>query len=446
MNLGLALAKPGESALGLASRLWQANLASWRLDSTFIDHRIDRGIAQQYKNEFTNLEGNPKGLAAIRAFEQLRFPDIPRARIPKGLRGTEAVRQCQTCAINRYHSLYFNTPWIDECPVHDEPLLTECPACRKAWPNADDVHKRTCDICGIRRNSGSPTRLEMFGAPEYDVVRGLDTFFSQTINTGIARCNHIDAQWTGRTNGVAKALLYPSVLAAHCFGKSSDWIAPVPVEAMIQPCKHKRFKYKSAGYWNIEVTDDQIKKMSRIRQRVIDQALDRIQALADHPIGSCEQDPNNGHYDCVYCDMSQQVTFSIYRHAGRRQPLACHDLIRNRKVRFSDPGLFQTVDDRQSKRVFKIPPSIQWLLYELDVLSNIKQLVLNVQIGHAKHREMVIGDHSESQSLLLGGYASFTNDYSFVVDGEYCHLYYPEEYEDASFSSFENWLSITRTF
>lgn len=447
MNFGLALAKPGESNLGLAARLWQANLGAWRLDSVFINQRIAQEIARNHRKEFVEVDGSLNGLAAIKAFERHHFPDEPRADLPAGIGSTKSVRQCFVCAQARYHSLYFNTPWIEQCPIHNSPLLTSCPTCSKKWPEADDVHKRTCDTCGIRRKSGSPTKLELFGSDEYDAFKELDVYFSHSVNIGIPESIHLRHLSTARLDEYAKTQLYPSVLAAHYY---SDQNLGTPIPEVIAPkihtCEHKRFKFKPAEGWNVYVSDSQMKKMGQIRQKVVKAVTQKIQQLADHPIGSCEQNENDGRFECVYCDCHNQIDLAFYHHAGRNQPLADYYLRNLGKERYSDPGLFQVIKDRNSKRIFAVPPAIQWFLYELDVLSCVKRLILQLHYLKSPQEDVFNNVERPDETSLLGGHSPFTNYYYFVIEGDYCHLYYPSEYRESRFSNFENWLSITRAF
>ncbi|GAA6137530.1 hypothetical protein NBRC116583_12770 [Arenicella sp. 4NH20-0111] len=446
MNFGLALAKPGESSLGLAGRLWQANLGAWRFDSVFINQRIDQEIAQNHRKEFKGIGDDAKGLDALKAFERHHFPDQPRANLPRYLKTTKAVRHCFVCAQSRYHSIYFNMPWIEECPIHEGPLLIVCPTCNKQWPSADDVHKRVCETCGIRRKSGSPTRLELFGSDEYEVIRELDVFFSQEINIGKPEWIHMRHLSTPRIDMFAKTLLYPSVLVAHLSEKGSRPRIPEAIDPSIQLCQHKRFKFKPAVNWNEYICDEKIKKMGQIRQKAIRSVLKNFQKLVDHPLGSCERDEGTGRFKCIDCECHWQISSAFYEYASRHNPLASYYLPGIGKERFLDPGLVQVIRDTRSERFFRVPDSIQWLLYELDIKSCIRRLALQLYYSNPSKRSSLGIDQQIEDDVLCASQSPYTNYYYFVIEGDYCHLYYPNEYDDIYFFEFENWLSIMRSF
>lgn len=446
MNFGLALAKPGESELGLAARLWDANFAAWRLDSTQLDQRIDMEVARHYAKEFKQLEGNPKGLAAVQAFERLRFPERPWGAAPSGLPMAKQTRQCVVCAKEHYHSWYFNTPWLDDCPIHGSPLLTQCPTCHKDWPNADSIHKRTCHTCGIRRKSGEPLSLERLAAQEFDVIRELDVFFSESLTLASPDWNHLFHLFEGRNDEFSKTRLYPSVLAAHRYAKASDWCDSLAIGSSLMPCKHTRFTLSRVTDCHHYIADTHLPKMASIRKKVIQKGLDSLQCLSDHTLGQCDRHPTTYRYECLACECADHIKHAVFREVGRRSPMVVSHPRSHGSERFFDPGLVQSIHDRTSGQWFRVPDTIMWTIYELDVLSVLKRLVLHVRCAanpNLEYQSTRPGCHS---NVLFRPYAPYSNAYFFVLEGRQCHLYYPCEYEDDTLADFANWLSITNTF
>lgn len=71
-------------------------------------------------------------------------PDIP--VLAREYSGPE--RQCPRCARSLYHCSLFNLPWLQRCPLHDQPLVANCPECSRPWPHRWDTLSRLCPTCG----------------------------------------------------------------------------------------------------------------------------------------------------------------------------------------------------------------------------------------------------------------------------------------------------------
>ncbi len=459
MNLGLAIAKPGESRLGLSLRLWRVNRISWNLDRRSISDRVTEELAHGFKNSLLNIDSSEVGLDAINALEHHHFPEIARAKLPSYLRKTKRVRNCVACAYSGYHSLYFDLPWLEKCPVHKRSLVERCPECRKYWPGPDDVQLRNCDCCGIREKATAKINLALFNSKIYDSVLRLDQFFSERISLCQSNYKHHQNVHDRRTPGYSKTLLYPSVLAAHKYDKYQEWCDLLPIESRIHPCIKKKFRANTDFKVNTlkYITEETRDKMSKVRKKVYNRALQELEELAGHELLSCEKRTGYGNVDyCYHCHIANQLSTSFYRYAvssdayGRvyKGRLFSYKLSKIGKISYSDSLLSYLSHHRSTFETehYEIPERIRYKLYELDLISCIKQLAIQVRYGHEYGHNSSIFSSIDIHDHPVLHNQFFHNYYSFIVENSYVHLYYPKEYEQFSFDTPLTWLAMTECF
>lgn len=458
MNLGLILSKPGESDLGLACRLWMANQYSWYLDNIHIGDRIEEEI---YSQPFlASIECGLTGLQRIRAIEALHLPNIPRPNLPSFLRKTENRRNCPSCAQSGYHSCYFDLPWIHECPVHLEPLVDHCPKCLSSWPRAQDVHLRRCKLCGIRDKSmlSKPNlsrTKKVFDNSGYDLISELDIFFNESLVFARPHWREHFHLFTARSSRYSKTKLYPSILASHYYSDYEDWQKSLPISDTLVPCVKIKFKRdtKRRKYWSSYIGDTTRVKLSTIRKKVFKQAAEELLELAGHPLGACQgTNDSNSHKQCYYCEVNDQLSSAFYHQVDRRGQFADYSVLELGKVKYGDPGLISYVTDSSNSSnpencpELAVPRTVQYQVYELDIISCVKQLAFQVLLSrHHKDRNHFQINAYSSQEVLVNSYG-YSNHYFFVVNPGDVVLYYPEEYQRFSFDSLDHWLSMTCSY
>ena len=458
MNLGLILSKPGESNLALASRLWISNRYSWHLDSMHISDRIEEEIQSQ--PFLAAIDCNVTGLDRIRFIEGTHSPNIPAPNLPSYLRFYEKRRNCPSCAQSGYHSIYYDFPWINECPIHNKPLVDYCPKCHMPWPTSGDVQLRQCKLCGIRDKSmlSKPnlSRTQaMLDNSIYEPIRELDIFFNQTVTFAKPHWRQHFHLFTGRSSNYTKTILYPSVLATHQYSNFEEWQSSLPISEALYKCTNLSFKIdtKHRKYWSSYIDDSTRVELSNIRKDVFMRAEKLLEELANHEIGSCKGlEESNLHKNCYYCDLNTHLKFAFYQNADSRGGFADYYIRGLGKFKYGDPGLISYLNDfgdslsTENSRMLAVPKSIQFKVYELDIISSVKRLAFQILISRQRDaRNLLEIDEYGSQRTLENSYG-YTNHYFFVVGDKDVTLYYPNEYDCFSFDCLDRWLSMIRNY
>lgn len=140
VNTGLLLRRPYESAYAAYRRFLVAN--RFETTATLIAALNALGVhstrkpgqpwlapnARLWERQFCEKNGI--------AFQSAGWVD-PRA----------PLRNCPSCAAQCYHSTLFQYPWAKLCPLHNIPIVTSCPGCKRPWPVPSELLKRTCPHC-----------------------------------------------------------------------------------------------------------------------------------------------------------------------------------------------------------------------------------------------------------------------------------------------------------
>lgn len=458
MNLGLILRKPGESDLALASRLWIANRYSWHLDNAHISDRIEEEIQSQ--PFLAAIDCDFTGLERIRFIEASHLPNIPRPNLPSYLKSNKKRRNCPSCAQSGYHSRYYDFPWVNECPIHCQPLVDHCPKCLAPWPKSQDIHLRQCKLCGIREKSilSKPnlSRLKkMFDNSIYEPIRELDIFFNLSLVFARPNWRQHFHLFTGRSSKYTKTMLYPSVLAAHYYEDFEEWRNSLPISQALHSCSKVSFKRdtKRRKSWSSYIGDSTRTQLSSIRKDVLLRAEKCLTELAGHSLSSCKgSDEASMHEHCYYCELLTHLKSAFYHHADSRGNFADYSLEGLGKFRYGDPGLLSYLEERRDSSdpkdqcLLAIPRSIQFQVYELDIISSVKQLAFQVLLSrHHDDRNVIEIESYGPQEIIENSYG-YSNHYFFEASGDDITLYYPDEYHHFSFDNLDHWLSMTRTY
>ena len=431
MNLGLALTKPGESDLGIAGRLWMANQHSWHLDSTSLNSRIASTFftASCYEPSDTSVTG----VASLRRWEHIRFPDRPLAQLPSYINYIPKTRHCVSCALEGYHSLYFDTLWFNECPVHGEELVQICPGCSKSWPKSDTIHKRLCDVCGIRKKSNAAKNFEMFTTQDYLPIEELDLFFSNSINEA-TYCRKTDLM--GRSvdlDSYTRTLNYPSLVAAHFYTEYQEWLETLPFSKHLKPLAKKKIRIdtQQRASWSGEISNVMLRKMTSIRQDILDSIFnhEHLEDIAKEARIECREDDAQ-----IFSAICVEYFSRIIDRARRPLYFSWVD----HKDYFA-PKLITNIYDTKQDRRLNVPQNIQLFLYRLDLQFEVKRVqaaALNSCIDNSYEPSR----ESPCRFLTWRKRQANFNAYSFVIEPDGIHLYYPEEYEWLFTDDFESWL------
>ena len=458
MNLGLILSKPGESNLALASRLWIANRYSWHIDSMHISDRIEEEIQSQ--PFLAAIDCDVRGLDRVRFIETSHFPNIPKPNLPTFLKFNEKRRNCPSCAQSGYHAIYYDFPWMHECPIHHKPLIDHCPKCHMPWPTPEDVHLRQCNLCGIRNKSmlSKPnlSRIQKISDNSiYESIKELDIFFNQTVAFAQPVWRQHFHLFTGRSSDHTKTMLYPSVLTTHQYSNFEEWQSSLPISEALYKCTKHSFKIdtKYRKYWLSYIDDSTRVQLSNIRKDVFMRAEKRLEELANHEIGSCKGSEQSGlHENCYYCDLYVYLKDAFYQYADSQGHFADYSIRGLGKFKYGDPGLISYLKDfgdainSENSRMLAVPRSIQFKVYELDIISSVKRLGFQIVISrHREARNLLKIDEYGTQRILENSYG-YTNHYFFIVGAKDVTLYYPDEYDCFSFDCLDRWLSMTRSY
>ncbi len=161
LNTGHVFSLPVESSYSRQRRFFSANQCQKDIqDQGIFKHLEFLGYDENYQSEYRSLFGKPYRFTRIHQFLIENLSSISRQnrqfKLAKHSRRYEdkyrPLKHCKLCAENGYHSMIFSYEWINQCPIHFEPLINKCPGCKKQWPTLGEITKRKCKICGIKPN------------------------------------------------------------------------------------------------------------------------------------------------------------------------------------------------------------------------------------------------------------------------------------------------------
>ena len=150
--------------------------------------------------------------------------------------------------------------------------------------------------------------------------------------------------------------------------------------------------------------------------------------------------------------MYAHLKVAFYQNADSQGHFADYSLRGMGKFKYGDPGLISYLKDFgdsmsfENSRMLAVPKSIQFKVYELDIISSVKRLAFQILVSrHRQARNLLKIDEYGTQRILENSYG-YTNHYFFVVGAKDVTLYYPDEYDCFSFDCLDRWLSMTRSY
>ena len=82
--------------------------------------------------------------------------------------GLRPLKLCKLCAERGFHSVLFETGWLDVCPIHNRPLTDRCPTCNKLLSHIS--WKRFGPAPGALACGHAWSDVSIRGAPEIDAT------------------------------------------------------------------------------------------------------------------------------------------------------------------------------------------------------------------------------------------------------------------------------------
>lgn len=82
--------------------------------------------------------------------------------------GLRPLKLCKLCAERGFHSVLFETGWLDVCPIHNRPLTNRCPTCNKYLSHIS--WKRFGSAPGALACGHAWSDVSIRGAPEIDAT------------------------------------------------------------------------------------------------------------------------------------------------------------------------------------------------------------------------------------------------------------------------------------
>lgn len=139
VNTGLALKRDHESRHNACRRLYVANPGVKATE-------ITKQLRTMYTRYWDDSVHNAKPFTVARTVGLLEAAycqahGIPYQEVPTDPT-VRLLKNCPVCAAQIYHSNVYDVSWLTHCPLHGEPLLTDCPDCHQPWPMDGHVARR----------------------------------------------------------------------------------------------------------------------------------------------------------------------------------------------------------------------------------------------------------------------------------------------------------------
>jgi len=419
MNFGFQLAKPAESDIGIAVRMWHSNRSSWRVDRTSLDQRIDSQIAHvDLPDSFRTTES--KGVDFVReiTYHVKGWSPYPNLRYMQ--RYEEPVKHCEECAKVGYHSLYFMLPWMRQCPVHKTELTKTCRQCRKKWPSRSNVNDRKCNTCTIR-----VSKTDLISRGAYDIApyersfAPLDRLFKTALRPKSYRRKHLGPRWTARADVSAKLLSIPSSLASLNRLDQAERAELTSTGVPMFDCHHFTFEFeRDAEYDPYRFSRRERMAMFRVRKNVLRRAQIAISSLRTraHRICRCEEVATFHFTPCLYCQMQLVLLGSeLSEEVSSYTTVFNYDTQSLRNIRIDDPGIVRGVslDDQAPRHC--IPIWVSMIIYHVDLWMLFRQIAMQVSFYTSAENT-----RTSSVTLLQDEHAALQQK---VCPLAYCHIY-----------------------
>ena len=448
MNFGFQLAKPAESDIGIAVRMWHSNRSTWRVDRTSLDHRIDSQIPHMdLPDSFRTSEY--KGVDFVRELTNhvkgwLPYPDLSYMQ-----RREEPVKHCEECAKVGYHSLYFMLPWMRQCPVHKTDLTSTCRQCRKKWPSRSNVNDRKCDACTIR-----VPKIDLISRGAYDIApyersfAPLDSLFKTAPRHKSYRRKHLGPRWTARGDVSAKLLSIPSSLASLNRIDQAERAELTSIGVPIFECHHFTFEFeRDAEYDPYRFSRRERIAMFRVRKNVLRRARIAISSLrkSAHRICRCEDVTSTHFIPCLYCQMQLVLLVS-----GLNEEVSSYTTVFNydnqslRNIRIDDPGIVRgiSLDDQAPRHC--IPIWVSMIIYHVDLWMLFRQIAMHVSfyssLGNTRISSVTL--LQEEHAALQQRVCPLASCHIYAEKG-IGHLIFPKDYLDKDLAFSPDLLYLT---
>jgi hypothetical protein len=311
MNFGFKLAKPAESDLGIALRLWQSNNSSWCLDSRGISFRINHAI--ETVSDLPELSGvNDGGIDLVRRVTNRVNSWVPYADLSYINQHKARIRQCRECARIAYHSLYFVMPWISKCPVHKCWLTEVCPQCGEYWYKGSGTQPTNCETCSWIVGKSKLISRSAYRTEQYvSAFMQLDSLFKEAPRYKDYDRIHINFRWSVRSDSTSKLLTIPSTLASLARTAKKDMAEMSALGINFLDCYRFEFAFEdNEKAQNSLLTLNEIAKMTVERKKILSRAKTALADLREHPhpFRTCDRTSNGFH--CLFCEMLKVVNNS----------------------------------------------------------------------------------------------------------------------------------------
>ncbi len=454
MNLGLVLAKPGESDLGIAMRLWVTNRGAWNLNQKSWDKRLSETklINQISQKKIILKIRQDTSITNVNQYYQPKFFDknISKKLLDKQFYN-KPLRNCWKCSERGYHSFLYNYPWLVHCPVHHERLSTHCPKCSKPWPTFSNIYQRRCSCCGIRKSLEDLIDVNSFDAEKYEKhIPELINFFDREISTFSENRSYIFSHRTHHNQNFAKCNMYPSVLAKHHKLSTKDRENLESIGLPFHTCTHRSFKLnKTRSLSSNYASRKNLDLIRQSRNRVFELAIDRLSLQSSHNLGTCDKNDTHHHYECLYCESWKQLRKGFKREITERlgdEVLFIYETPFTRGIEVIDPGVISTISDLKTGENYLIPDFIKSTIYEIELWLCIKKMIAQIRYylnDDSKPEESFVSCEHIDKKILSHDMHHFAH-FNFVKSKENCELYFPKAYADSSIHMSDELLALFR--
>lgn len=143
-----------------------------------------RSMRGNFRKEYAFYEMND-GLAHLRDIAGLTgdivninhyintLENLAHLKLNWNIDNCNVLKYCPTCIKSGFHSPYYMSPYLSECPIHNVRLETRCPSCTKPIPHILSSHSLKvpygCPNCGydLYVNINSPSHIDVSKLENY---------------------------------------------------------------------------------------------------------------------------------------------------------------------------------------------------------------------------------------------------------------------------------------
>lgn len=448
MNFGFKLAKPAESDIGIAMRLWQSNSASWRVSSSSIDDRINAHITSSNLPAPLRIT-KCRGIGFVREVTNKVKSWAPHPNIRYMLRLGEPVKQCKNCAKLGYHSVYFMLPWLQSCPVHLTPLKEFCETCGHRWPNKSNVSTRNCEGCSARTLKSDLVSRKAYNVADYE--RGLaplEKLLTSAIRSKSYRRKHAGHLWTARADESAKLLSIPSTLVYLNQFSEIEKSELIALGVPVFDCYHYTFDLEFNTKENpYRFTKQERLNIAKVRKKILKKAKLAISNLRDeaHRYCRCKEFDMRNFTPCLYCEMLRVLLSSdLTNGVSSRRALFNHGLRLRQNIKIDDPGIVREITLSHSETGYCIPLWISMIIYSVDLWMIFRQIAICTSYYSSTNssKTSLVTMLQDEHRVLQVGLGPLAHFHIYIKDDK-GHLIFPKSYLDRNLEFSEELLYLT---